>query len=228
MRKPGHLLASGRDSDIFDYGTGLVLRRARSGRSLEREAKVMRYVVEHGYPAPRVQELSADGASLVMERIEGPTMVAALSRSPWTLRRHAAHLAALHHRLHAISAPAWLEPFLGDGACIIHRDLHPLNVIMSARGPVLIDWANAARGAAPIDVALTWLLMTAGELPTRGLQAAVGKVIRALFVRSFLSHFDLGPVRALLPSVADWKSRDPNMGPAEVAIMRRLVDRESR
>lgn len=77
MREPGRLLSSGRDSDIFDYGTGLVLRRARSGRSLEKEAKVMRYVAARGYPAPRVEELSADGASLVMHRIEGPTMVEA-------------------------------------------------------------------------------------------------------------------------------------------------------
>lgn len=76
--QPGSLLASGRDSEIFDHGPGLVLRRSRDRRSMEREAKVMRYVAEHGYPAPRVEEVRADGSELVMERIDGPTMLEAL------------------------------------------------------------------------------------------------------------------------------------------------------
>ena len=41
MTEPGPLLASGRDADIFEYGSGLVLRRTRTGRSLEAEARVM-------------------------------------------------------------------------------------------------------------------------------------------------------------------------------------------
>jgi len=48
-----------------------------------------------------------------------------------------------------------------------------------------------------------------------------------VFVRSFLAHFDLAAVRAVLPAVAAWKSRDRNMRPAEVAAMQRLVTRES-
>src|SRR5262244_949853 len=100
MRQPGPLLASGRDSEIFDYGPGLVLRRSRSRRSMEKEATTMRYVTERGYPAPRVEELSADGSELVMERIVGPTMLEDLQKRPWTYRRHAATLASLHRRLH--------------------------------------------------------------------------------------------------------------------------------
>src|SRR5437879_12260091 len=70
IRAPGPLLASGRDSEIFDYGPGLVLRRSRRGRSMEREAKIMAYVAQFGYPAPRVEEVSAEGSQLVMERID--------------------------------------------------------------------------------------------------------------------------------------------------------------
>ena len=39
--EPGPLLASGRDGDIFEFGPGLVLRRARSGRVIEGEARVI-------------------------------------------------------------------------------------------------------------------------------------------------------------------------------------------
>ena len=145
MRDPGPLLASGRDSEIFAYGPGLVLRRSRGRRSMEKEAKVMRYVAARGYPAPRVEELSADGSELVMERIEGPTLLEAVSTQPWTLRRNAATLAVLHDRLHAIPGPEWLDPLPGGGDRLVHLDLHPVNVILSHKGPVLIDWTNAAR-----------------------------------------------------------------------------------
>jgi aminoglycoside phosphotransferase (APT) family kinase protein len=232
MREPGPLLASGRDSEIFDYGPGLVLRRSRGRRKLQKEAMVMRYVAQHDYPVPKVKQLSADGSELVMERIAGPTMLEAVSRRPWTFRRQAAALARLHQRLHEIPAPSWLDAFSGGGDRLVHLDLHPLNVILSPGGPVLIDWTNAARGAEPADVALTWLLMTAAEIPgAKGpggrLRAVVGRALRALFVRSFLGHFDRALARAALPNVVDWKCRDPNMSPGEVVAMRRLAARES-
>jgi aminoglycoside phosphotransferase (APT) family kinase protein len=223
----GPLLASGRDADVFACGHDLVVRRSRKGRSMEREAKVMSYLAGHGYPVPRVEDVRADGSELVMERIAGPTMLQGLSRQPWTLGDNAALLATLHRRLHEIPAPDWLPPFPGGGDGIVHLDLHPLNVILSPRGPVLIDWTNVARGAGPLDVALTWLVMTVAELPGIGLQAIVGRMVRTMFVRSFLARFDLTPVRTALPAVAAWKARDRNMRPAEVAAMQRLVTREA-
>jgi len=168
LHAPGPLVASGRDSEIFEYGPGLVLRRSRNRRSMEKEAKVMGYVARHAYPVPRFEEISADGSELVMERIDGVTMLEALSRQPWTLRRHASVLAALHDRLHEIPGPPWLDPFLAGGDCLVHLHLHPLNVILSPKGPVLIDWSNAARGAGPADVALTWLVMMAAEIQAEG------------------------------------------------------------
>ena len=227
MRQPGPLLASGRDSEIFDYGPGLVLRRSRSRRSMEKEATTMRYVTERGYPAPRVEELSADGCELVMERIVGPTMLEDLQKRPWSYRRHAATLASLHLRLHELTAPAWLAVFPGGGGCLIHLDLHPLNVILAPAGPVLIDWTNAARGSAATDVAVTWLLMTAAEIPGPPWLAVLNGIMRRLFVRSFLGHFDRAGIRAVLPAVVEWKSRDQNIRPTEVAAMRRLLHDET-
>jgi len=223
MPELGPLLASGRDADIFAYGPGLVLRRSRRGRSLEREASLMRYVAGHGFPAPRVEDLRAGGAELIMERIEGPTMLQAVSRRPWTLRRNAARLATLHRRLHAIAAPTWLERFLGGDACVVHLDLHPLNVVLSPNGPVLLDWTNARAGIGEADVALTWLVMAAAELGETGVRGVAGGVIRALFLRAFLAQFELTGIRAALPDVAAWKCEDRNMRPAEIDRMQRLA-----
>src|SRR5687768_18520503 len=56
MPEVGPLLAAGRDSEIFEYGAGRVLRRARDGRSLAHEADVMRHVEAAGYPVPHVHD----------------------------------------------------------------------------------------------------------------------------------------------------------------------------
>ena len=227
MGQLGALLASGRDSEIFEYGPGLVLRRSRSRRSMEKEAAIMRYVSERGYPVPWVGELSADGSELVMERIAGRTMLEELQKRPWTYRRQAATLASLHRRLHELPAPDWVTAIPGDGACLVHLDLHPLNVILAPRGPVVIDWTNAARGSAATDVALTWVLMAAAEIPSPRWRIALDGVMRASFVRAFLRHFDRASVRAALPAVVEWKSQDRNIRPTEVAAMRRLLHEET-
>src|SRR5579863_7548314 len=109
MRQPGALLAAGRDSDIFECGSGLVLRRSREGKSMTTEARTMEYARQHGYPVPAVHEVSDDGTELVMERIEGTSMVAVLGRRPWTIRHQGAVLAELHARLHEIPAPDWVR-----------------------------------------------------------------------------------------------------------------------
>ena len=153
MDAPGPLLASGRDADIFEYGPGRVLRRARDGRSLRDEASTMAYLHDHGYPVPRVDELSDDGVELVMERIEGPTMVEAIGAAPWTVRRHGHALAELHVALHELVAPPGMRAApVGAGDRVVHLDLHPLNVLVGPRGPVVIDWSNASRGDPAVDV----------------------------------------------------------------------------
>ena len=75
MSEPGRVLASGRDADILEYGPGKVLRRTRTGRSIEAEARIMQYVAEHGYPVPAIYDVLADGAEIVMERVDGPLML---------------------------------------------------------------------------------------------------------------------------------------------------------
>ncbi|MGA8679775.1 MAG: phosphotransferase [Acidimicrobiales bacterium] len=227
MDEPGRLIASGRDSDIFEYGSDLVLRRARTGRSMALEARTMEYARSHGYPVPAVDSLSEDGAELVMERLEGPSMLGALERRPWLLRRCARILADLHQALHEIPAPEWVASApCGEGDRLLHLDLHPLNVIMTPGGPVVIDWPNAMRGDPDVDVALTWALLACGEIPGGGVKTALLGRFRASLVQSFLAHFDLDPVRACLVGAVTWKARDAHMSAWEKAAMIELGRRE--
>ena len=62
----------------------------------------MRYVAEHGFPVPRIEEVRADGTEIVMERIDGPIMMDAMVRPPWKLGDHLRLLADLHDQLHEI------------------------------------------------------------------------------------------------------------------------------
>ena len=207
MKPPGALIASGRDSDIFEYGPGLVLRRSRARRSMEREARTMTYLRDKGYPVPAVEEVSEDGTDLVMERIEGRSMVAAIGAAPWTVRRQAGTLAELHIQLHEITPPDFLSPAPvgGPGDRVLHMDLHPLNVMIGPQGAVVIDWTNAVLGDPLVDVGVAWVLMGGGEIPGSKLKAALLGWGRALLVNGFVSRFDRA--RSPAGSATSWRGR---------------------
>jgi hypothetical protein len=137
---PGTLLGSGRNADVYDIGGGRVLRRYRDGRdahAVDREAKVMAHARARGVPVPEVFEVT--GSDIVMERAVGPTMLDAMARRPWTARGQARLLARLHALVHQVPAPPGLPAPCGDedldSQVLVHRDLHPINVILTSTGP---------------------------------------------------------------------------------------------
>ncbi len=192
------------------------------------EAQTMEFVRSCGYPAPHVSEVSDDGLDLVMERVDGPTMVDAMTARPWRIGRMASQLADLHVALHELSAPSWLKPAsCGEGDRVLHMDLHPLNVLMTPSGPVVIDWTNASRGDPSVDVTVTWVLMVAGEIPTGRLEAVVTRLGRRVLVRAFLKPFAGEQLLSALSEVVPWKCKDPNMSDLERARMWALLARQS-
>jgi aminoglycoside phosphotransferase (APT) family kinase protein len=207
------LIASGRASEIFDLEDGRVLRRFKAGGDPVREARAMRHAANSGYPVPQVLEVLGD--ALVLERIDGPTMVEDVKRRPWRLRQHASLLAELHKRLHQIVAPTNL-PEASGGDRLLHLDLHPNNVILSPRGPVVLDWTNARRGDPALDIALTWIIA-----------ATSGGLLGRIFVRAFLAHFERAELLQALPAAAEWRLADPNVTDGERVEVRRLVEREA-
>jgi aminoglycoside phosphotransferase (APT) family kinase protein len=223
---PGTLVGAGRNADVYDIGGGRVLRRYRDGRdaaAVEREARVMAHARAHGVPVPQVFEVA--GSDIVMERATGPTMLDVLGRRPWTLRRQARLLARLHDTVHRAPALPGLRAPCGDedpdGQVLLHRDLHPMNVILTSAGPVIIDWEGAARGPAMYDVAWTWVIIASSEVPGTGLPAAAVRGAQAQLTRSF--------VRAAGPIDQAWRAQairdrliDRNVRPAERARLERL------
>jgi aminoglycoside phosphotransferase (APT) family kinase protein len=184
------------------------------------EARTMEYVRAHGYPVPAVDRVSADGTELVMERIDGPSMVDAISRSPWTIRSQGRTLADLHRRLHELPPPDFLQPTeLRRGTSLLHLDLHPLNVVIGRAGPVVIDWTNARIGDPVVDVAVAWLLMSAGEIPGKGALTKILGLGRSLLIGSFIGGFDKKQVASVLHATVEWKQKDQNMSAEEIERM---------
>lgn len=179
---PGRLLASGRAADVYEIDDRWVLRRYRTDFPSEPESEVMRYARDRGFPVPEVRE--ANGTDLVIERLDGRTVLDDMSRRPWTIDRNGRLLGVLHDRLHAIPAPPGLPAPLGGGDVLIHRDLHLLNVMLTSQGPIVIDWSNAARGHGAADAAETWIMLATHLLPG-ALNRALAAVGRGAFLRAF-------------------------------------------
>jgi thiamine kinase-like enzyme len=142
-----------------------------------------------------------------MERLAGPTMLAALASAQVDVHDAARVLADLHTKLHAIPGVA------GNAAeRIVHLDLHPENVVLTPRGPVVIDWHNARDGVPDLDTAVSALIIA--EVAVEPVHP-FSNLARQLLV-AFLDHVREEPVSELDAAVA-LRQADPGLLPAEVA-----------
>lgn len=202
------MLAAGRDADVFALDTQRVLRRYRAEGDVAAEAAVMAYVGGLGFPVPRVY--SASGGDLVLERLTGPTMLQALGTGEITAVAAADLLAGLHARLHALPPQMPRKP----GDRLVHLDLHPANVMLEVRGPVVIDWRNSGQGPPEFDVAVSALIVA---------QVAVDSVREeAALARTFLTAFlaSVGAVRSeALDQAVRFRRDDPNLTAREIGLL---------
>lgn len=203
-------IASGREADIFALDAGRVLRRYRRVTDVTGEAAVMTHVAAHGYPVPAVH--AAQGSDMVLERLDGPTMAQAMATGELTVTDGAALLAGLLRRLHQL-------PPLTSGS-ILHLDLHPENVMLTGRGPVVIDWCNATDGPADLDTALSALILAQVAVdPSHVWSAEAGE-----FLDIFLPLAPGDPLRLLDDAVAV-RRRQLVRWPADVAALGTAAER---
>jgi len=211
-------IAAGREADVFALDDARVLRRYRDGRDVTDEAHLMAYIGSLGFPVPEV--FGADGPDLVMERLTGPTMAQALLARDLGLAEGARILADLLARLHDL--PPRPPGAAGSGfdlgalpESILHLDLHPENVMLTGRGPVVIDWRDATTGPADLDTAFTALILA---------QVAIGAIAHPLGAAAgdMLDHFVRmapGDPARLLDDVVAIRAGQQTMSPEEVAML---------
>src|SRR5213593_4191675 len=160
----GESLAEGRTAEVFAWGSrrDRVVKLFYKGVSREvvvREADITRRVHAAGLPVPAIEGLAElEGRSgIVMERMEGPSMLYEMIRDPASSEMHVETMASLHVRLHETQIPGLplLRPRmerriadapglsqkhrdalltlvrdLPDGSVVCHGDFHPGNIIL--------------------------------------------------------------------------------------------------
>jgi aminoglycoside phosphotransferase (APT) family kinase protein len=171
----------------------------------------MAHVSAHGFPAPTVFE--AEGTDLVMERLHGPVLLDAVAAGDHDTRDAGGMLADLHARLHAV-------PSRSDDheERVLHLDLHPANILLTARGPILIDWANATDGPPDLDVALTAVILAQVAVDPGHEYAGVA----AEMLTAFLDATDEDPLAMLDRAIAR-RAADRSMTAEEVGRLDRAA-----
>jgi aminoglycoside phosphotransferase (APT) family kinase protein len=141
-----------------------------------------------GAPVPEVFGVEVvNGREVsVMERVHGPSLWDSMLDAPQHVNRFGRQLGELHLKLLSVRPPISLPSQRSRLACKIrdaartvhpqiakalellpvvtkvslcHGDFHPKNVLMSAKGPIVVDWFDVSRGEALGDIARTSLLL---------------------------------------------------------------------
>jgi Ser/Thr protein kinase RdoA (MazF antagonist) len=174
-----------------------------------------------------------DRAGIVYERINGVSMLREMAQRPWRLRSYCRTFARLHAEMHATRIPALPSQRVGilrsidraagiagaglaerarrqlqtlpDSDVVCHGDFHPDNILMSRRGPVIVDWEPVRSGAAAADVARTVILARYGGFPPGAPPSvrAVMAVARRLFLRLYLRDY-FAQTGMTWPEVRSW------------------------
>ena len=155
---------------------------------------------------------------ILFERIDGPSMLHQLGARPWSALSLLHAFADLHINMHtqtiatgefpsqrqqlthqirqASPLPAaWMAAALTaldrlpDGTCLCHGDYHPDNVLMSTRGPIIIDWSEATTGNPLADVARTALIFRMGAPPPGGMSPLLIGSARAVAQVMYLRRY---------------------------------------
>lgn len=192
------------------------------------EAEITAAVHSRGLPTPAVRglELVAGRESVVFEHIDGPSMWQQIRDGCGDVSTMAHQLAEIHSSVHKEKAPPALPGVedrtrekldavgslsrderdeakrivgsLPRGSALCHGDLHPGNILMSGRGPIVIDWFDAAAGCPIADVVRTSLLIRPrprpGEVPhLPGATPEVLSRLHADYIERVLADIDVGP-----------------------------------
>jgi len=157
------------------------------------EARAAQLVTQAGMAAPLfLGTTRIDGRfALIYERRDGASMLDTLVNRPWSYRRLAIQFAGVHAETHVslgLGLPSLRSRLaaaiqrtdvpvairdaslrrldeLPDGDSLLHGDMHPGNVLLTAEGPTVIDWAAAAAGPPAAGVAHTLFLLGGSGLP---------------------------------------------------------------
>ena len=186
------LIARGGQADIYDFGGNRVLRVGRRPQDLERiryEFTVYTFLAGTDISFPKAFDLVEVGGlpAIIMEPLNGPSMMDLIRANPLSAKAKAGQLAELHFKIGKTSASEQItdvkakamfcigkseslsEPdkesilavlnTLPNGTNLCHGDFHPGNIMVQENRNYIIDWSAASRGDFHADIAHSYILM---------------------------------------------------------------------
>lgn len=198
---------------------------------VEYEARIAHKIYEAGVPSPAPGEMvEVDGRpGLIYERLDGVSMLQDMNARPWRLLHQARSLAELQVQIHQKLSggfPSYKDrleddirntPYLTEdlrgkalalldllpaGKNICHGDYHPQNVIITKKGPVVIDWMTACEGSRWADVARTSLILDIGAKSAAKQIHPILRLMIRLYHRTYLDRYHM-----LVPDTANEMAR---------------------
>ena len=229
-------------------------------KEFQNELSFARLAAASGLPTAEVHEsVTIEGRiGIVFSRITGESLLTRISRRPLEVPILARKFAQLHCQIHSAeitSGPmfrdtletqirnvsdlgaafadriiTYMDDLPVSNTVLCHGDFHPENVIISDRGPVIIDWAAARLGCAAADCARTSLLIGVGSVshlnwPSRLVLNSVREAFRRIYSRHYSKLMGLSTeeVDLWFPVVAAARLAEQIEGETELLI--RIVEK---
>jgi uncharacterized protein (TIGR02172 family) len=185
---------------------------------VEYEARIAGAIYAAGVPSPEPGEIiEVDGRrGLIYERLDGISMLKDMNAHPWTILKHARSLAELQVEIHQRSItglPSYKDRLSNDihdtahlskelrskalalldtlpnSQNICHGDYHPGNVLITKKGPIVIDWMTACAGRPWADVARTSLILSVGAKAAGKQVHPIIRMMIKLYHRIYLNRY---------------------------------------
>jgi aminoglycoside phosphotransferase (APT) family kinase protein len=171
---------------------------------------------EAGVPAPAVHgTVEVDGRpGIIVDRVDGDLLIDELVFEPMRIRSWARVFADTHVSTLSVSSqdlPDVRDVLEGkiraaditegqrsaaltvlaaapQDDAVLHGDFHPANIVVTADGPVLIDWMDGARGHPGADIARTLWLLSPATLPPDRPNRRLFLMLQGMFRRPYLKQ----------------------------------------
>jgi thiamine kinase-like enzyme len=198
------------------------------------EAKITDSVFRAGLPVPEIFETIEwdNRQGIVFEKIDGISMLDACIKNPQNAEEYGILLANIHRKIHkvAIETLPNLQPLLiqlirksvhlsaeqkkkvvsllenqTNGFQLCHMDFHPDQVLITEKGPHVIDWESGCHGNPLADVARTALILRIGEIsrPTSISKQDLDE-IRSPIISNYLDQYFSNPSRESSQTMVVW------------------------
>lgn len=250
--RTAEIFAWGNDRVLKLYRSGWTRRTA------EFEFRQAQSSQETGYRVPHVYEIVEieQRIGLIYQRVDGVSMLHSIQRNPLRLPAFSRQMTDLHLDMHRRDA-AGLEPVqerlagkihdvaaltvdekriiherlfhLPSDTRLLHGDFHPDNILLTADGPVIIDWIDATLGHPLADVARTWVIGNFGVPPEERFGVVAFRWMVNRYLNRYLrrSPYDRNQFQAwILPVAAGRLSENiPHESVPLLAFVRQLLQK---